>query len=56
LSTDVFTTSVSPSFTQFAEIASVYPELAIIIAIGLQIPYAKPESAANLMLVLYDVY
>jgi hypothetical protein len=45
---------VSPSSTQFGEIGSVYPDLAIVIAIGLRKHYAKPESGANL--VLYDVY
>jgi hypothetical protein len=41
---------VSPSLTQFAEIGSVYPGFGIIVAIGLQKPYAKPESDANLVL------
>jgi hypothetical protein len=40
--------------TQFGEIGSVYPGFAIMIAIGLQKPYAKLESGANP--VLYDVY
>ncbi len=43
--------SVSPSLTQFREIGSVYPDFAIIVAIGLQKPYAKLESGANLVLV-----
>jgi hypothetical protein len=37
--------------THFGEIGSVYPEFAVIIAIGLQIPYAKPGPGANLVLV-----
>jgi hypothetical protein len=36
---------------QFGEIGSAYPEFTFIIAIGLQKPYAKPESGANLVLV-----
>jgi hypothetical protein len=41
----------SPSSTQLEEINSVCPELATIVAIGLQKPYAKLESNANLVLV-----
>ncbi len=44
--------SVSLSSTQFGEIGFTYPEFAIIVAIGLQNPYVKPESGANLVLVL----
>jgi hypothetical protein len=39
------------SSTQLGEIGSIYPEFVIITAIGLQKPYAKPESGANLVLV-----
>jgi hypothetical protein len=42
--------TVAPSSTQFGEILSVYPGFTMIIAIGLQKPYAKPESGANLEL------
>jgi hypothetical protein len=42
---------VSPSLTHLGEIGSVYPEFVIIIAIGLQKPYAILESGANLVLV-----
>jgi hypothetical protein len=40
--------------TQFRETGSVYPGFAIMIAEGLQEPYAKLESGANL--VPYDDY
>jgi hypothetical protein len=46
---------VSPFSAQFGEIGSAFPEFAIIVAIGLQKPHAKPESGANLVL-QYDVY
>ncbi len=39
------------SLTQFGDIGSAYPKLVIIVAIGLQKPYAKLELAANLVLV-----
>jgi hypothetical protein len=42
--------SVSPSLTQLGEIGSAYPEFPIIIAIGLQKSYAKPELGSNLVL------
>jgi hypothetical protein len=45
---------VLSSSTRVGEIDSVYPGFTIMIAIGLQNPYAKPKSFANL--VLYDVY
>jgi hypothetical protein len=44
-----FNIIVSASSTLFREIGSPYPEFAIIVAIGLRKPYAKPESGANLV-------
>jgi hypothetical protein len=41
---------VLPSLTQFGEIGSMYPGFALIVVIGLQKPYAKLESDANLVL------
>jgi hypothetical protein len=42
--------TVSPSSTQVREIGSIYPGFAIMVAIGLCKPYAKPELGANLVL------
>jgi hypothetical protein len=39
------------SLTKFGDIGSAYPKLVILVAIGLQKPYAKLESGANLVLV-----
>jgi hypothetical protein len=47
-------TSSLTLMTQLREIGSVYPGFTIMIAKGLQEPYAKPESGANL--VPYDDY
>ncbi len=41
---------VLPSSTPFGEIGSVYPEFVIIVALGIQKPYAKLESGSNLVL------
>jgi hypothetical protein len=46
---------VLPSSTQFGEIGTVYHGFAIIIAIGLQKPYAENQNQAQI-LYLYDVY
>jgi hypothetical protein len=42
--------TVLPISTQLREIGFVYPGFVIMIAIGLQKPYAKAESGANLVL------
>jgi hypothetical protein len=46
-----FFLSVLPSSTQFGEIGPACPKFAIIVAIDLLQPYAKPESGANLVLI-----